>query len=320
MGEAAALLAAGVWAGSSMLWARLGEKVRPMLLNLVKGVIALVMLTPLVVVADWAGFDRRTLLLFAVSGVVGIGIGDTFYFRSLNALGPTRALLLLMIAPPATVLGGWLTLGERINLGQGLGIAVTLAGVAWVITHRPPTPGDDGTTRPPSTGGIIAGIAAAVLAAGAILINRAAFGGRDDLSVPATTFVRLLAGVVALAVLLPLVKPPAGTVPLRKQGRGIWPMFVLATFLGTFLGLLLMQAAVGSRTDTGVVQTLLATSPLFVLPLTALAGERVTARSVVGATVAVAGIGLLFAAAPPDSGTAGATPAAAERAETVRLP
>jgi drug/metabolite transporter (DMT)-like permease len=44
----------------------------------------------------------------------------------------------------------------------------------------------------------------------------------------------------------------------------------------------------------GVAQTLFATSPLFVLPIVAVMGEYISLRSLLGAILAIAGVGLIF--------------------------
>ncbi|MDB9494872.1 EamA family transporter, partial [Spirulina subsalsa CS-330] len=69
----------------------------------------------------------------------------------------------------------------------------------------------------------------------------------------------------------------------------------IAAFGGTYLAIWLQQIAL-KYTATGTAQTLLATSPLFVLPLAALWGETITPRSVLGVGIAIAGIALLFQA------------------------
>jgi drug/metabolite transporter (DMT)-like permease len=46
--------------------------------------------------------------------------------------------------------------------------------------------------------------------------------------------------------------------------------------------------------NTGVAQTLLSTSPLFILPITVALGEKVSLRAVAGVVVALAGIAMLF--------------------------
>jgi drug/metabolite transporter (DMT)-like permease len=67
----------------------------------------------------------------------------------------------------------------------------------------------------------------------------------------------------------------------------------IAAFGGTYLGIWLQQIAL-KLSPAGIAQTLLATSPLFVLPIVALLGEKITLRATVGVSIAIAGIALLF--------------------------
>jgi drug/metabolite transporter (DMT)-like permease len=74
----------------------------------------------------------------------------------------------------------------------------------------------------------------------------------------------------------------------------LWALFTTATFLGTAIGIYLMQVAYDRGESAGVIQTLLATSPLFVLPMAALLGERPTWRAVLGSLIATAGVAAMF--------------------------
>ena len=74
-----------------------------------------------------------------------------------------------------------------------------------------------------------------------------------------------------------------------------WRAVLLATLIGTVLGIMLQQLAL-QHTEAGIVQTLLGTSSLFVLPLVALRGETISPRACLGAVIAVGGIALLFLA------------------------
>ena len=47
-------------------------------------------------------FDGRSLLLIAISGVIGMSVGDTLLFQAMSRLGPTRALMLQSTNPLAT--------------------------------------------------------------------------------------------------------------------------------------------------------------------------------------------------------------------------
>ncbi len=77
------------------------------------------------------------------------------------------------------------------------------------------------------------------------------------------------------------------------------PMIVVATLIGTVAGVWLLIIAITRSYSTGVAATLLALTPVFVLPLVAIVDrERLTARAVVGALVAFAGVAALFLAQP----------------------
>jgi drug/metabolite transporter (DMT)-like permease len=73
----------------------------------------------------------------------------------------------------------------------------------------------------------------------------------------------------------------------------MWSVLLAAVFLGTFLAIFLQQVAL-RYAETGIAQTLLMTSHLFILPIAGLAGERVTIRAIIGALIASVGIIILF--------------------------
>ena len=68
---------------------------------------------------------------------------------------------------------------------------------------------------------------------------------------------------------------------------------MVAVFIGTYLGIWLQQVSL-KYSAAGIAQTLFMTSPLFVLPLAAIQGERISWRAICGAIIAVGGIVLLF--------------------------
>ncbi len=99
-GELAALTAAALWAVSSLFYGR--TPLSAWQINFGKNLLASVILSiHLAIATGLAGrpmfaADRNTWLLLAVSSLIGIVIGDTFYFRSLQILGPRRALIVAM--------------------------------------------------------------------------------------------------------------------------------------------------------------------------------------------------------------------------------
>jgi len=291
LGEVAALTAAFLWALAALLFSQLGRSLLPLGLNLAKGAIALLLLalTLLVLQRPPTGLVGGALVLLLVSGGVGIGLGDTVYFAAINHLGPRRALLLETLAPALAALLAGVGLGEVLSWSAYLGMALTLVGVGWVISQRLP-PGAE-VSPSPSYRGIFYGILAALGQASGAVLSRAALA---DTSVDPlwSSLLRLVGGLLLITSLLagqgqlwPQLKPLGSARVLLLVG--------LAASLGTYLGIYLQQVAL-KYSPTGIAQALTATSPLFILPMAAFLGDRVTLRAVGGALVALVGVVLLI--------------------------
>lgn len=290
LGALAALSAALAWAVAAVWFERVGRHVRPMELNLLKGLgaILLMTLTLLVLGDSLAALPGWALGLLLLSGALGIGLGDSAYFAALRRVGVRRALLLGTLAPPLTALLG-LFLGERLALSAWLGILLTSAGVAWVITER--TAGQDGRERQPWAG-IGFGFFAALAQAGGAVLSRLVFL-QTTVSPLQSALLRLAAGVSLLLVLLLVQRQRVLGWRQLPQARQLAGWLALAVLIGTFLAIWLQQISF-KLAPTAIAQTLLATSPLFGLPIAWRMGERLSSRSVWGVLLALAGVALLF--------------------------
>jgi len=290
-GELAALVAALLWAIASVMFSQLGRQLRPLVLNLTKGTVALALIGLTLALLARAPTDLAlgSVTLLLVSGLVGIGIGDTIFFAALNQLGPRRALLMETLAPPLAALLALVFLQERLSAPAWGGIGLTLGGVAWVIAEQTPT---DQAGGPVSGRGVLLGFLAALGQAVGAVLSRAALA-ETAIDPLWSTALRLGGGLGVMALLLAWQGDLGPKLrPLRQ--RRVLGLVVLAATVGTYLAIWLQQTAL-KYAAAGVAQALTATSPLFVLPLAALLGERVSLRSVLGALVALAGIWILVA-------------------------
>lgn len=290
-GEIAALSAAFLWSLAAIYYSRLTKYISPPELNLLKCLLAtgMLLLTNMFCGEIVLIIDPLALRLLLLSGAVGIGLGDTAYFEALRCLGPRRALLMAITAPPMAGLIALVFLGEQLGFAAWGGIVVTGLGVAWVVSER-------ATDARYGSANLFRGVAFGLLAAlgqatGAVLSRLALTQtGVGPLS---SAIVRLGAGAVTLVVLLPIVRQPVGRWLVPQQFKKLWGMILFATFAGTYLGIWLQQVSL-KFTETGIAQTLLSTSPIFVLPTVALMGEKVSFRAVLGAFVALGGVAMLF--------------------------
>ena len=133
LGETAALTAAALWAFSSVLYTRV--RLPAWQINFVKIVLAtFILAVQLTIVARVNG----TAILaapawswgwLALSGFIGLVIGDTCYFRCLQILGVRRCLVLTTTAPIFTAVLGWLFLREAL-------MPIAMAGIGATVVRR----------------------------------------------------------------------------------------------------------------------------------------------------------------------------------------
>ena len=288
IGEIAALSAALLWAISSVVYSRLGLKIPPLQLNFSKGIIAiaLIIITILIQGATLENLSSYTIALLSLSGIIGIGLGDTAYFAALNSLGARRTLLLETSSPPMGALLALIFIGEQLTYSAWCGILLTILGIAWVISERNPV---DKISI--SRQGILWGILAAIAQATGAVISRYALI-QSDISPLESTLIRLVGGtaIVLGLLFLPNVRQ---TNPKWQPSTRTWGIIAIAAFGSTYLGIWLQQTSL-KFAPTGIAQTFLATSPLFILPIVALQGEKVSLRAVLGVVISLSGIAVMF--------------------------
>lgn len=324
IGETAALSAALMWTISSFLWGRI--KLNAVELNICKNLVGcllvsghVVIILVLAVIFDSTpspSLDAGTSMDAAVqvasegdvresfqlkatwpawiwlglSGLVGIVIGDTFYFRSLQILGPRRSLMVATTSPLFAVLTGWLMLSENLLAIKLVGIVLTIAGVMVVVGEKRGKkeapdlfPGNQST-------GIYFGILGAMCQGVGATVSKLGMNVDNCTPLEASLVRLIIAAAGSIAIIL-----------LRREGRAFakkffrWSLIkqlIPASAIGTWLGIWLSQISF-KFTEVGIAQTLLSTSPLFAIPIVYfMQGHKISAFAILGTTVALLGIWL----------------------------
>lgn len=295
-GHTAALATALCWTLSILTFGAAARRVGSLPMNLIRLCLAWVFLAAWGLAQRGAAWPSdapaETWLWLTLSGVVGFFLGDLFLFKAVVLIGPRLSSLLMTLAPPITALVGLFALGERLGFLGWVGMAVTVAGVAWVVKERPAIRGA-GSSSPPARS--VAGVVLGVLAASgqAFGLTFAKLGMVGDYDPFAATQIRALAGIGGFVVLVTILRRWSSV----RGAFGERPAMVLVTagaFFGPFLGVALLLLSV-RYVPTGVAQTLASLFPVFILPfVVVIHRERVSLRALVGAVVAVGGVALLF--------------------------
>jgi len=294
-GEAAALATAFCWTFTSLAFESAGRRVGSMAVNFLRLVPAFFLLAFFCWAWDgkplpWDAGSRAWLWL-SLSGVVGFSLADLCLFRAFVLIGSRLSMLIMSLVPPFTALAGWLVLGETLSKTDFLGMTLTVAGVAWVVAEKRPA-GKGGPEGRPSAAGVFLALAAALGQAVQLVISKLGMGGYSPFG---ATQIRLISGMAGFAVLFfALSWWPKVFLALRD--RPAMARVGLGAFFGPFLGVSLSLVSI-QLTTTGVASTIMALSPVLIIPFSALFfGERITPRAVLGALAAVAGTALLFLA------------------------
>jgi len=289
-GELAALATAMCWSATGLFFAEAARRIGALRVNLLRLPLALGLLS-LALVATGASFtslDRTSTLYLAASGVVGLVIGDLALFEAMRRIGPRLSFLIMSLAPISASVAGLLLLDEQPGRLALLGIAVTLGGVVWVVGEP------HGGERRGAHGAV--GVALAVVGAvcqgfGLVLAKLGMTGGVPPL---AATWVRMGTATAVIWALTGLAGRARG-LAVADATRRAWLPIVGGAFFGPFVGVWLSLVA-AHLTDVGIAATIMATTPVLVIPILMLTERyRPTVRALVGTAVTVAGVALLFA-------------------------
>ncbi len=285
-GALAALAAALCWTLASSLWHRLPTSLSAVQLNLLKNLLALVLLAPALALQPWrVGWDP--LLLLAASGVLGIALGDSLYFAALRRLGTRRCLTLDAGGPAVTAVAGFLWLAEWPSPLQWLGVGLISLAVLLVARQKPERSPAAGLAVPAAAQrlGVLLALGALLCGSGGALLARAALraGELDPLQ---SAVLRLAA---ASLVLLPLLRGVPVSPPRPRPAQRRWPLWLAATLLGTSAGIALQQTAL-QHLPGALAVALMATAPVMALPLAPLEGDRPGVVGVLAALLALGGV------------------------------
>jgi len=307
IGPMAGITTSVLWTGTSLAFTAAGRRLGPTIVNGTRIFLAIVFhaVTFRLLTGSWIpDVLGRQVMFLALSGIVGLSIGDQALFTAFVDVGPRLAMLVMTAAPLLAALFGWIVLGETLSGLAFLGMAMTVGGVAWVVMERR-RPGLAGTTHH-RVRGITLAFVATVCQAGGLLLSKQGMGHgwlpkEDHLAPQTATLLRMVFAGLGMVPILGLHaarewrRRTNGLLPKYRGSRRTGLMFAaLGAVFGPFLGVW-MSLVASDRASLGVAQTLCSLPPVFILPFAVwIYKERIGARAVGGAILAVAGSAMLF--------------------------
>ena len=265
--EAAALGAATLWALTGLLSAGPAQHLGAIAFNCTRMALVTIMLCIWASLTNgWGSVGGDHLVPLVLSGFIGIFMGDTALFLTLNRMGPRRTAMLFSLNAPMSAILGWLLLSERLTGLQIFGIALTFLGVLLAIRFgkRKSQLHKWEHIKGPLWVGVLLGLAAALSQSVGSLIARPIM--ETGIDPVAASSIRV--GVAALGLVI-LMRLPFSWV--KPAGHFSLPI-------------------------VGIIATLSATTPAVMLPMMWWRTKEMPALGAwVGAALVIAGSALLFA-------------------------
>ena len=279
IGVLIAILSAASWAMGTIIFDKIGKKMPAEGITFFKSAMSVLLMAALMLVFGFEVPTGRQLLFLALSGLIGISVGDTLFFRSLQHLGVKMQVLYFILGQVLTVFLSYLFLGEILTLLQYIGAFVVIVGVLLVIF-------DKQDNRPNKFKGIVEGLLAMICYSVSIILIKSVL---DDVSAVTATFYRMLFSVVFVLIGgLFGKKVKVWAEPLKQ--RNTLALFAVNAVIVTYGGFLMSVLAL-KYIDVSIASILSTTEPLFTLLFAFLINkDKPTKRELIGAAVTFIGV------------------------------
>ena len=296
IGEMAALATACFFALTALIFTSTGRSVGSQVTNRVRLIFALIYLILInaVLFREPLPFsaDSSRWIWLGLSGIIGLALGDAFLFQSFISLGArVGTLLLLGLAPIFGSILAWIFFDETLTVLQIVGMALALAGIAWVVSsHEEPPDTPHGHTRRGVIFGVLAGLGQAV---GLVLSKQGMLGEYSPFQANA---IRMLTATICIWIWTALQGQAGSTLQELRHNPRVIGLLALGAFVGPVLGVSASLLAV-QHAEVGVASTIMALTPIILLPVSYFVfKEKVSWQAILGTILAIAGVAILFLA------------------------
>lgn len=284
LGIIVALLSAASWAFATVVFDRIGKVIPYVGITFLKGTFSIILMMVLLLFTGGLQAVRVwDFAFFALSGIIGISIGDSLFFKSLQDLGAKVQVIFFLLGQIFTMVLSLLLLGELLSLQQYIGAIILLTGIVVVI-------GGKQENHPNKVRGIICGLLSILcFSVSAIMVKIAI----TDVEVVTATFYRMVFGTIFTLGFGVVGKQLHFWIEPLKERR-LLSLFVLNVVVITYGGFLLSMLAI-KLISVSLVSVLGTTEPVFVLLFAFLINkERIRKQEIIGTLITLIGLFIII--------------------------
>jgi len=296
IGELAALGAALSWTISAILYKKALAEAKPVSANIVRcACTSLILVVFLVGIGKFnilTSLPSYAIVLASISGIIGLGLGDTLYMTSLKLIGVARAVPITCTYPLFNLLLTALLLEENVTFSIVLGAAAIVFGI-WLLSHET----DSGKTQVKRTvfvKGLVYALATAIIWSVSITMIDVAVTLPETSSLDNALAINTVRLVAVAAILLMFSPAIDRKLDFIRMSKATLASLVLGGVVALGVGWFLLTFSFLNISEA-IAVPISSTTPLFsTLSGVIFLRERVTARNAIGSIITVSGVFLLF--------------------------
>lgn len=235
-------------------------------------------------------FHLRETVLFAVGGVVGTYLGRRFMFDMVRILGPARTSVVHSSAPAFTLVAAWLMIGEKLGPFELMLMGLVIVGLWITQPVEKRVAGAPEPSRKALSKGVLVGLGTII---GFSLGN--VFRGHAMQTWNEAVFGTIIASFSALVCVFATTRnwPAAWRGIVAADRKGLW--LYAACGIATAGGAMFLVSAMHFM-EISLAVLVTHSTPLMIFPVSLFVfknREGLSMRTAVGASMVLAGIGLL---------------------------
>lgn len=284
IGATAALFSSASWAFGTVMFDRVGKSIPAIGITFLKGVCCIILMA--ILLLFYNGLESvglRDFIFLAISGIIGIAVGDSLFFKSLQDLGAKTQVLFFLLGQLLTMILSLMFLDELLSAIQYIGAIILLIGITIVIW-------DKQENHPNKIRGIMYATLSIICFSISSILSKVAIG---NVEVITGSFYRMVFGTIfTLGYGVAFRQFRDWMAPLKHVNLCF--LFVTNCIVITYGGFLLSMVALKNIT-VSLYSVLATTEPIFVILFAFLLNkELATKRELVGCLVAVIGLLLIL--------------------------
>tara|TARA_Y100000589_G_scaffold24054_1_gene19852 strand:- start:835 stop:1710 length:876 start_codon:yes stop_codon:yes gene_type:complete len=277
------------WTYACSIWRIQTNNYKPVEINFLKNLIAFIVFSPVLLFFNYSTHYKYSLILI-LSGIIGIGLGDTFYLKSLNLVGTRKTLSIEALSPLIAAIMGTLFIDEHLKINAWIGILIVIGALVKIIRKKNYLLDKNSklVINNNSLGKYIYSFLSVLCAVIAALLSRFVLK-ESDLTPIFTTEIRLFGSIIFMCILTKMkLKFFISNLEMKEKNQ-----FIISVLMGTNIGILLQQIVFQSL-PLGIGWTLLSTSPIISLVFTKREEGKLTTEIIITTFLLFIGICLIL--------------------------